>query len=222
MHASVITAWHEFSEPLEGRVPHMYLDILGLVTTGVGNLIDASRSGSKTPWAPALELPWRRAAGGELAERGEVIDEWRTLKARPELAKRHYKYAGALCALRLTDAAIDELVLSKLRQFERELVKHFPAWDSFPADAQLGICSMAWAVGPSFAVKFPSFAAAVNKGNWAGALAACKIREAGNPGVVPRNARNRHCFENARRVVAHGLPRDVLCWPGFAASPVAE
>ena len=37
---SVIDRWHEFSEPLEGRVNSMYLDVKGLVTTCVGNLID--------------------------------------------------------------------------------------------------------------------------------------------------------------------------------------
>jgi hypothetical protein len=220
MHQAVINHWHEFSEPLEGRVPHMYLDIIGLVTCGVGNLIDASRAGSKSPWSPALALPWT-LEDGTRATREQVIGDWQRLKSQPALAKLHYKFAGKVTVCRLTDQAIDDLVLSKLREFERELVKHFPGWDGFPADAQLGICSMAWAVGPAFAIKFTNFARAVNAGDWLGAQASCKIREQGNPGVVPRNARNRHCFENAARVVALDMPRDVLHWPGFAASPLA-
>ena len=40
MHQSVIDAWFHHSAAYEGRVATMYLDILGLVTTGQGNLID--------------------------------------------------------------------------------------------------------------------------------------------------------------------------------------
>src|SRR5690606_22446954 len=38
MQQSVIDRWHDFSEPLEGRVSSMYLDVKGLVTCCVGNL----------------------------------------------------------------------------------------------------------------------------------------------------------------------------------------
>lgn len=46
MHQSVREAFFPFSEPLEGRVRFMYLDINSLVSTGVGNLLDADNPAS--------------------------------------------------------------------------------------------------------------------------------------------------------------------------------
>src|SRR5207244_2818316 len=53
-----------FSRPLEGRVPWMYLDIKGLVKTGVGNLID--------PVGLALKLPFVHKADGSPASEVEI------------------------------------------------------------------------------------------------------------------------------------------------------
>jgi hypothetical protein len=39
-------AFFPFSEPLEGRVRFMYLDVKSLVSTGVANLLDADNPGS--------------------------------------------------------------------------------------------------------------------------------------------------------------------------------
>jgi hypothetical protein len=41
VHDSVRAAFPVFSEPLEGRLNVMYLDIKSLESTGVGNLLDA-------------------------------------------------------------------------------------------------------------------------------------------------------------------------------------
>lgn len=40
MHQPVIDAFLDFTIPLEGKVSSMYLDVKGLVTTGIGNLVD--------------------------------------------------------------------------------------------------------------------------------------------------------------------------------------
>ena len=212
MKQQVLDHYHEYSEPLEGRVHSMYLDILGLVTTGVGNLID-------TPEA-AAQLPWKHA-DGRVATRVEVGDAWRELKSRKDLAKMHWKFAAALNDLRLSDVDIDALVRSKLMANEAYIRGHyFPDWDNFPADAQLGCMSMAWAVGPGFPAKFGNFTNRVLAGDWHGAAACCTIREDGNPGVVPRNKANRVCFENAAVVVTGSLDRDVLNWPATVMPPV--
>src|SRR4029453_7562541 len=61
-HTSIRDGFLAFSRPLEGRVPWMYLDIKGLVTTGVGNLIDPVGLASKLPFvhkgdgSPASEV----------------------------------------------------------------------------------------------------------------------------------------------------------------------
>jgi hypothetical protein len=210
---AVLEAWHGFSEPLEGRVHSMYLDILGLVTCGVGNLIDRPDI--------AAQLPWRHEKTGALATRAEVVAAWRDLKARPELAKLHWRYAAGLNDLRLTDEAIDDLVAGKLREFAIYLAaKHFRDFASWPADAQLGTLSMAWACGPGFPVKFKNFARCAEAQNWGDANACCKIREIGNPGVVPRNRANERCFLNAAVVSEHGLEPEVLHWPAVVMPPI--
>lgn len=206
MHRSTIEAFLSFTEPLEGRVAYMYLDIKNLITTGVGNLID--------PVSAALDLPWK--IDGRRATRDEIQADWDKLKARSELSKRHHKFAAEVTRVRLEPADIDVLVLGKLTANERFLKKDFPDWDQFPADAQLGICSMAWALGAGFSRTFKNFAAAANRQDWEAASAACKIKSDDNPGVVPRNRANELCFGNAAFVRGHGLPLDALHWPKAA------
>lgn len=206
IHQSVIDAWHELNEKFEGRVPSMYLDSHDppLVTTGVGNLIDPTRL--------ALELPWRKP-DGTLASKAEIAAAWHTIKSRPKLAKLHWKYAANLTNLRLDDEDIDDLVLQRLHANARELAKTFPQWATFPADAQLGILSMAWAMGSDFTHKFPNFSRAVDARNWLTARANCRIRSIGNPGVIPRNRANLVCFANAAAVEASGEDCTILHWP---------
>jgi hypothetical protein len=222
MHPQVIDAWHTFSTPLEGRVPHMYLDILGLITCGVGNLIDGSQNkANPTPWAPALALPWKRDSDGGLANDYEVRAAWSALKARQDLARRGVSHARALTKLHLDDADIDALVAQKLAENEAFITaNYFYNFASFPADAQIAIMSMAWAVGPGFPLKFPRFRAAVEAENWLAARENCTIREEGNPGVVPRNRANRVCFANAAIVVAEHMALDILRWPNVAVADV--
>ena len=88
---------------------------------------------------------------------------------------------------------------------------HFPGWRDFPADAQLGICSMAWACGPGFPAIFKNFAGFANKNDWVNAAKCAKIREAGNPGIKPRNEKNQKCFANAVVVVTHAGSRRSQC-----------
>jgi GH24 family phage-related lysozyme (muramidase) len=227
MHQSVIDAWFHHSAAFEGRVSTMYLDILGLVTTGQGNLIDSVSEAQKLAW----KLP-----DGTLATDQQVADEWALLKGKQGLAKLHYKLQAQRAPLRLhLDAAdIDALVMAKLLANEAYMRKnHFPEWDSWPADAQLAVCSMAWAVGPGFAKKFPNFTRMINAGQWRQILKkdanggwAGKIREVvdgvPNGGVVPRNKANYLCFENAAYALEHDLPLGELFWPERAEVYVAK
>jgi len=220
MHDSVKAAWFEHSRQFEGRVPGMYCDILGLITCAQGNLID--------PIAAAERLPWVLADGSPAAIE-QVRADWHLLKDNAaRFSKLHFKHALAATKCRLTEAAMDELVLSKLRENEAFLRKTFTTWDQLPADAQLGIFSMAWACGPGFTKKFTNFTKLALAGNWAGTIAkdatggyAAKIRESGNPGVVPRNAANRLCFANAAAVVQQDLDISKLYWPGSVPPPGA-
>jgi len=190
----------------------MYLDIKGLVTCAVGILID--------PVSAALELPWRRDSDGERATPDQVRAAWSLLKGHQEYAHRSTASARALTRLYLDDAAIDAVVARKLADNAAYITAHhYPLFESFPADAQLAIMSIAWACGPGFPAKWPNFTRAVLAGDWKSALANCTIREEANPGVVPRNRANRVCLANAEIVTRCGLQRDILRWPS-AREPV--
>ncbi len=210
MHQSVLAQWHAFSTDLEGRVHSMYLDLKALITTGVGNLIDSVPEAQKLPW---------KHADGSLATKEEVAGAWRALKARPDLARLHWKYAAKLNDLRLSDEDIDSLVARKLVEFEAHLKKSLPDFDGYPADAQLAIMSMAWAVGPGFTKTFKNFTAFALKQEWVNAGACSTIKTAGNPGVSPRNKRNLVCLRNAASVLELGSDIGELHWPNDLSAP---
>lgn len=217
MHPSVREAWHRYSEPFEGRVLSMYLDMHEpdrLVTCGVGNLID--------PVSEALKVPWYRDSDNERASEAEVRAAWAALKSRPDLARRHVRHARALTGLHLLDADVDALVARRLAENEAYIAGLYPEFPSIPADAQLGILSMAWAAGAGFFAKFPNFTRAVRAHDWLGAQVECTLRESNNPGVVPRNKANRVCFGNAALVDQYGLDVSVLHWPKQLTTGEAE
>lgn len=217
--------YHAFSAPLEGRVPGMYCDILGLITCAIGDLID-TRNGVY-PTALVESINWTLADGSR-ASVDQVRADWRLLKADcMRFAGLHWKYALAATKCRLTDDEIDRIVKERLAINETAMRKTFPEWDSFPADAQLAILSMCWAVGTGWPAKFGNLTRFVRDQNWELAARldvpadphsnwAGKIREAGNPGVVPRNLKNRFCFLNAATVKASGSDVAVLHWPNVA------
>lgn len=214
--------YHEFSAPLEGRVPCMYCDTFGYVTTGVGNLINALPE--------ALALPWQLADGSP-ADKATVAAEWHMLHDNGQ----HYGrlkwtvYAKQL-KCRLSDQAIDDLVKRTLSRNEAEFRKRWPSYDTFPADAQLAIISMSWAVGSAFYRKFHNLAGCIDREDWDGAAASCKIRDGldtpaksdDNPGIVPRNARNKFLFHNAALVAKSGADGGVLYWPDLPPTQSAD
>ncbi len=204
LHASVRNAFLAFTQPLEGRVHWMYLDVKGLATTGVGLLID--------PATEAVKLPW--TINGHPASPEAIRADWDALKARQDLKRLHYKYAAPITKCRLSDEAIDALVLAKLESNAAFMQRHyFPDFATWPADAQLAASSMAWACGPGFPATFKNFARFAKVQDWAGCKASCAIKTEGNPGIIPRNFADAVCFENARRVTERQMPPDVLHWP---------
>jgi GH24 family phage-related lysozyme (muramidase) len=212
MHSSVRTRFAGFSKDFEARISWMYLDVKGLVTVGVGNLID--------PVSAAVGLPFVHKASGAAATQDEIRAAWTALKARTDLAKAGHRPCEALNDLRLTEASMDQLVATKLASNETFLKRTFPDFDAWPADAQLGVLSMAWAMGPGFPANWKTFTAAVKAGDWAKATANCKMNETGNAGLVPRNKANALLFSNAGVVAASGTDVSVLHFPQTAVAPV--
>jgi GH24 family phage-related lysozyme (muramidase) len=207
MHPSVTTIFPTFSERFEGRVNWPYLDKDGLPTVGIGCLIN--------PISLALALPWR-LEDGTPATILQVSAQWVYLKGQTHLAKDGARAAEGATELRLTDADVDALLASRMALNERLLAAAFDGWGNFPADAQLAIHSMAWAMGADFWRKFPRFCRAVLRHEWEHALEECTIAgEETNRGLAPRNAADRICFRNAAAVRDNptALRAQEVYWP---------
>jgi len=199
MWPAVAEVFYPWNARYEGVLFSMYADILGLVTTGVGNLID--------PVSLALPLPWQHPDGSAASE-GEIREAWQTVKNDPDAARLGAGYAAKLTDLRLTEQAVADLVAHRLEQNAAVLTQRFPDFGIWPADAQLAVLSMAWAMGPGFS--FPKFEAAVKEMDFAAAADQATIREEGNPGVVPRNKADRALLLAAAASMAAGADPAVL------------
>jgi hypothetical protein len=111
------------------------------------------------------------------------------------------------------------LVLDRLTKNESFLKRQpwFINFDSWPADAQLGLLSMAWAMGPGGPGGFPNFRTACQRLDFNTATPECKMNEAGNAGVAARNQANFTLFSNAAFVLAGaaraGLQPPTLYYP---------
>ena len=201
MKQSVADAFIAFTTEFEGAVNFMYLDVLGLCTTGIGNLID--------PMSMSLGLPWRHKASGELATRDEIAAAWRTVKARKDLAKLGGGHFRDVTDLVLNVLDVNALVQSKLAANDAALARRFPAFGDWPADAQLATHSMAWAMGTGFS--FPRFEEAVTEDPPDFATAASQSKMSN--GAPKRNAANIRMLLNAAEVLSQGLDPDVLYYP---------
>ena len=205
MRQSVRQIFPSFSVRFEGRVSWMYLDIKGLVTIGIGNLIDSENV--------TAQLPFFQKGSGAPASKEAIVAEWRLLKTRQDLAAKGHRACEAITNLRLTDAAIDDLVLQRLELNETILKRTFAEWDSWPADAQLAVLSMAWAMGAGFPASWPKFTAACKARDFIAARGESQMNDVGNAGLKPRNAANALLLANAASVVDLALDPAELIYP---------
>jgi GH24 family phage-related lysozyme (muramidase) len=200
MRQAVADAFPAFTTSFEGRIYFMYGDIKGLVTCAVGNLVD--------PIQYAMDLPW--LIDGDPtnpADDASIIAAWNAVKARTDLTQHGGMSYAHVTNLRLTDAAIDQLVRSKCASNEVTLAQRIPNWSQLPASAQLATLSLAWACGPMF--NFPRFLAALQAGDWTTCARECQMNAVGNPGLVPRNRANAKLFG----ACAQGFDPDAVAWP---------
>lgn len=234
MRQAAIDAFVTFTEKFEGRVNSMYLDLHipdPLVTIGIGNLID--------PVSLALSLPFT-FPDGRAASQAEIAAAWQAVKGRTDLAKAGFHAFESLTTLRLTDDAVGKLVLGRMQTNEAFLARRFPGWDTWPADAQLGMHSIAWAAGagiqaphlqialtaspPRFDVAAGPDGDAAHDLRFRGeawlhdatvvsAPGAPLVERLTNPGLRPRNLATKLLFTNAQRAQTQGLDPEVLSWP---------
>lgn len=218
---SVLAAFRAFSRPLEGYALNPYPDTKNLITVAIGCLID--------PFSLALTVKWT-LPDGSIAPDAEVVRQLSALKA---LDLRRYAFDSpsvlAATTIRLSPEQCDALVAQRMLAIEPWMLRYFPAFASWPADAQLFAYSIAWAEGAGWPALNPNltrilkldppqFGAAIvhapdsaHPGHYL--PAAADINATGNPGIVPRNAQNALALSNAQLVQTFGLDRSVLHWP---------
>lgn len=211
MRQSVLTNFMTINTRWEGYLTFMYLDALGYVTTGMGDLVD--------PVGLALALPWKNS-DGSAASQAQIAAAWNAvdaLRTAPKGLKQSGPAAtggqhfGGYTTIRLTSSDVNALVQSKLAQNEAYVRKTYPQWDSWPADAQFAVMSMAWAMGAGFVDSFKQFDAAMNAGQYA---AAAPLSVFKGVGVQPRIAANQQMLQNAQAVVDTGADPATLYYPG--------
>jgi hypothetical protein len=220
VYPSVAPAFAKTTATLEGVCRWPYVDVKGLVTTAAGYLVDDG-SGQAPP--NMLRLPWKHVDGTP-ATYDEIRAAW--------LKVKHSGLAGVgggsakfenLTDLRLDDAGLQVAFDGWVTQAEPELRKTFPGYDTMPADAQLALLLMAYALGPAFGPRsadpgkrYPKFVAAMNAvvPNFVEAAAQSNISTVGNPGVLPRDEDIQILLANAARAQHANVPYSVLWWPG--------
>lgn len=199
MHPAAVSAWYPFIKKHEGEIAFMYLDAKGLVTTGIGNLID--------PMSMATSLPFQfrannrhRTPAGQMATREDIETEWKYLKNHPNRASFIRQGARAIessTSLELSPTNCQNLFWTKSKSNERKLLEHFSEFHNWPADAQLGLMAMAWGLGPAFPPKWPKFSKACKAQDFDAAAANSNI----STWRRERNEASVRLFENAARVV---------------------
>ena len=135
----------------------MYLDTVGKVTVGVGNMLPNA--------AAAQELPFVVRATSKKASRDEIKTEFETVSNKPKglVAHRYKPYTK----LDLPDEDIDTLLDARIAAFKRELKLRFPDFDSYPITVQFALTDMAFNLGTTGLVtKFPSFTKAIRDRDW--------------------------------------------------------
>lgn len=240
----------DFTVKREGFTPFMYADILNLVTTGVGNLIDAGPNhnpGGNSPsvirarlnnvvspaaMAPALRLPWKFKGPGwsktnpvaleGIVSQSTIADAWTTVKRQNEVVP-DFSQRGGFAYQDLTPLTLDmdgmrTLFASTLASFDKTLASRYTQYETAPADAQLAILSMSWAMGPAF--NFPQFKTAFEARDWAKAGELSFFKGGGGTPEkrTGRNADNVIMFNNAAVVEVTGADPDRLIFPGTGGS----
>jgi GH24 family phage-related lysozyme (muramidase) len=217
--ASVVDGFVTFSGHFEGVVRTPYLDVLGLVTVAIGDLID--------PLSAALAFPFVLRSTGAPATQDQISAAWHAVKSDPHAAHGGWRVAAANPGntIELSDEGVQAVVSAKLASNEAALQHRFPDFEDWPADAQLATHSMAWACGPAF--NFPALAKALLARDFDTAALQCHINTDGpdhlpntaddNNGVKPRNVANVTLYKNAARVEAFKLDPETLHYPATFA-----
>jgi len=187
----------------------MYLDKKGLVSVGIGFLLETPDKAAK------FDFKFR---GGGPAGPAAIRAEWATVKASIDLIDKGAPAFAAITKLVLTDKGIEQLARMYMSGFDSHVKTnsaakmYFGDFDNWPADAQMGLLGICWGIMPIPANGWHEFPKACRNRDWARAAAECRIKGAPDG----RNRGHKLMFENAAFVEKHKLPSAMLFWPARA------
>lgn len=150
----------------EGVVPHLYLDLVGKITCGVGFLVSSIQDLKEYHWTDY-----------ELAE-----DDYHHLSQLMKVYGANFNRAASfyakVCNARLVSP--DSNVERKLRRFERELAKGGLVVSGLPVPAQNVVLDMTYQLGSAgLLIGFPSFVRAIKARDWETAAKESGVKQAG-------------------------------------------
>ncbi len=175
-------------QPHEGCKPFLYLDTAKppRVTVGIGNAVTLRA---------ALCLPF--TIDGRPATADEITADYnRVARAAGGLRAEAY---SLLSVCRLSDEAIVQLFEKRIPEFEKQLLRIFPAYATFPEPARLALLDLIFQTGAgNLTAHFPNFVACVRATppDWEGAAHESHRRESSDE----RNGETFALFEEAARL----------------------
>jgi GH24 family phage-related lysozyme (muramidase) len=152
--------WNDFKKEIklhEGCISHMYLDTVGKVTVGVGNMLPSV--------SEAQRLAFAVRGSNSAATRDEIKTDFDAVAKRPtgQIASSYKSYTK----LDLPTHVIDTLLEQRIDGFKRDLRQRFSKFDSFPITAQFALTDMAFNLGSNgLSTKFPKFCKAIEVEDW--------------------------------------------------------
>jgi GH24 family phage-related lysozyme (muramidase) len=185
-----------FIAPSEGNIAHMYVDTKGYVTVGIGNLLSDA--------AAAVALPFVNRTTKNAATTAEIEADFAEVAKQPkaQVARRYRPFTK----LDLPDTQINLLFQKRIEDFQRQLRKSYPSYDTYPSAIQLALIDMAFQLGAGgLKSKWPKLNEAIDGEDWAAAAKNCMrpdanaIRNDGTKALFERAAKEKAAAEAAKK-----------------------
>ena len=151
-------AFQKHAIDFEGFAQHMYLDVKGNVTVGIGHLIPDAEAAAK------LKFHHRTKKG--------KVDAMHKRNAYLKVLNSGITNGSLEAFKDVTHIDLDPVVIGDIfrndvKQFIHELTHCFPDFETYPASAQLGMLDLIYNIGrDNFCGGFPVFQKALEFRNW--------------------------------------------------------
>jgi GH24 family phage-related lysozyme (muramidase) len=186
-------------EKREGRALHMYVDVKGNVTLGVGHkLTESDISGLRMTWRKDAPPDDRKA--GQIASRQDMVEEANNLRQiKSQLQGQPAASQKPHTLLDLASGEADRLLRQDYRKTRDKAHRDFTL-SSLPPDVQVGLLDLYFQRGPNlFRTGFPKMTDALERRDWKKAGQESSVNSGSGTGLKNRNSKRKAFFERAAR-----------------------